>query len=71
MPGDRLEVKYDNYIVDIVRGDLLLEVQTGSFHTCRKKFDTLCEKAKLTVYTDDGHAINAFPLCNCFCIKAL
>ena len=49
MPGDRLEVKFDSYIVDIVRGDLLLEIQTGSFHTCRKKFETLCKKAKLTV----------------------
>ncbi len=49
MPGDRMEVSYKPYIIDIVRDDLFIEVQTGSFHTCRKKFETLCQKAKLTV----------------------
>ncbi|MCK4643307.1 hypothetical protein KAU32_06695 [bacterium] len=49
MPGDRMEASYTPYIIDIVRDDLFIEVQTGSFHTCRKKFETLCQKAKLTV----------------------
>lgn len=28
-PGDRLEAVVDGYVIDIVRADLLLEIQTG------------------------------------------
>ena len=28
-PGDHTEVPVDGYIIDIVRGDLLIEVQNG------------------------------------------
>ena len=29
--GDELEVKVEDFIVDIVRGKLLIEIQTGNF----------------------------------------
>lgn len=40
-PGDRLEVPVDEYIVDIVRGDLLIEIQTRNFSALKKKLNTL------------------------------
>jgi len=43
-PGDRLEAKVDDYIVDIVRGDLLIEVQTGNLSAIRAKLFRLAEK---------------------------
>jgi len=45
--GDRIEVPVDGYVVDIVRGDLLIEIQTGSFSAIRSKL------AKLL----DGHRV--------------
>jgi hypothetical protein len=40
-PGDRIEVPVDGFIVDIVRGDLLVEVQTGNFYSIKCKMATL------------------------------
>ena len=40
-PGDRLEVQVDGFIIDIVRGDLLIEIQTGNFSSLRQKLATL------------------------------
>jgi hypothetical protein len=42
-PGDRAEHKVDGYVVDLVRGDLLIEVQTGGFAPLRRKLDALLE----------------------------
>ena len=39
-PGDRFEVSVDGFVVDIVRGDLLIEVQTQSFSAIKRK---LCQ----------------------------
>ena len=39
--GDSLEVKVDGYVVDIVRGDLLIEIQTRNFSTIKKKLNRL------------------------------
>ncbi|MBN1658515.1 MAG: hypothetical protein JXA93_08950 [Anaerolineae bacterium] len=36
-PGDQLEVTVAGYVVDIVRGDLLIEIQTGRFAGIKKK----------------------------------
>jgi hypothetical protein len=36
-PGDQLEIRVDGYIIDLVRGDLLVEVQTGSFSPLKRK----------------------------------
>ena len=35
--GDELEVKVEGFIVDIVRGKLLIEIQTGNFSVVKKK----------------------------------
>jgi len=42
-PGDRVEVGVEGYVVDIVRDDLLIEVQTGSFYPIRSKLRDLTE----------------------------
>lgn len=36
-PQDRFEVAVDGYVIDIVRGDLLLEIQTGSLTKIKSK----------------------------------
>jgi hypothetical protein len=36
-PNDRFEVPVDGFVIDIVRGDLLIEIQTGGFSTIRQK----------------------------------
>jgi hypothetical protein len=40
-PGDLTEVPVDGYIIDIVRGDLLMEVQTRNFSAIKAKLLTL------------------------------
>jgi hypothetical protein len=40
-PGDLLEVAMDGYVIDIVQGDLLIEIQTGAFNPMRRKLSTL------------------------------
>jgi len=42
-PGDRLEVPVDGFLVDIVRGDLLVEIQTRSFAALKRKLAKLVE----------------------------
>jgi hypothetical protein len=42
-PGDQFEVALDGFIVDIVRGDLLIEIQTGNFRSIRDKLVALLE----------------------------
>jgi len=39
-PGDRFEVRVDRFVVDIVRDDLLIEIQTRNFASINSK---LCE----------------------------
>jgi len=45
--GDRFEVKVDGSIIDIVRDDLLIEVQTKNFSAIKNKLVRLCKKHKL------------------------
>ncbi|HUL61910.1 MAG TPA: hypothetical protein VLT35_02505 [Methanocella sp.] len=40
-PGDRFEVPVDGFVVDIVRGDLLIEVQTRNFSAIKRKLERL------------------------------
>jgi hypothetical protein len=42
-PGDRFEVTVDGFVIDIVRGELLIEIQTGSFASIRSKLTTLVQ----------------------------
>jgi hypothetical protein len=41
LPGDAIEVRVGSHVVDIVRGDLLIEVQTGGFTALRPKLTAL------------------------------
>ncbi len=51
LPMDRLEAEVDGYVIDIVRGNLLIEVQTDNFSAIRKKLRSLIKKHKvLLVY---------------------
>lgn len=36
-PGDRFEVLVDGYVIDIVRGEILIEIQTGNFASIKSK----------------------------------
>jgi hypothetical protein len=68
LPGDRLEVPVDGYIIDIVRKDLLVEIQTRSFSSLKKKLAALiaCHPVHLVhpiakekwivKLADDGHS---------------
>jgi hypothetical protein len=40
-PGDRTEVPVDGYVIDLVRGDLLIEVQTRGLSSARHKHAAL------------------------------
>ena len=40
-PGDRFEVAVEGFVVDIVRDELLLEIQTGNFASIRSKLTNL------------------------------
>ncbi|MCP3998771.1 MAG: hypothetical protein GY722_27420 [bacterium] len=46
--GDRFEVKIDRYVIDVVRDDLLIEIQTRGFSSMKKK---------LTGLLDLGHQV--------------
>ncbi len=43
-PGDRVEVKLDGFFIDIVRDDLLIEIQTRNFSALKRKMLTLTEQ---------------------------
>ncbi len=45
--GDQFEVKVDNYIIDIVRDNLLIEIQTRNFSAIRTKLRNLVKKYKV------------------------
>jgi len=53
-PGDRLEVEVGNYIIDIVRGDRLVEIQTGNFSALKQKLAQLLE-------THSVHLVHPIP----------
>ena len=42
-PGDQFETPVDGYVIDIVRGDRLIEIQTGGFAPLRRKLDQLLD----------------------------
>ncbi len=47
LEGDRLEAQIENFIVDIVRGDLLIEIQTANFSAIRSKLLHLLNNHKV------------------------
>ncbi len=46
-PGDVAEVAVDGYVVDLVRGDLLIEIQTGAFSSLRHKLVALATRHRV------------------------
>ncbi len=48
-PGDRFEVLFHGYLIDIVRNDLLLEIQTSNFGALRVKLDRLLPNHEVRV----------------------
>ncbi len=48
-PGDRLEVPVAGYIIDIVRGEQLIEIQTGSFAALKAKLQALVPEYSMTL----------------------
>ena len=40
-PGDQFEVAVDGFVIDIVRDDLLIEIQTGNFSAIKSKLNKL------------------------------
>ena len=46
-PGDALEVPLDGFVIDIRRGDLLVEIQTGCFGAMGRKLDRLLDRFRM------------------------
>jgi len=46
-PGDQVEVALDGFVIDLVRDDLLIEIQTGGFSGMRRKFDHLLDSHRM------------------------
>lgn len=46
-PGDQLEVSVDGFVVDIVRGDLLIEIQTRNFSALKSKLKDLVKRRQI------------------------
>jgi hypothetical protein len=44
LPGDQFEIKLGNYVIDILSGQLLIEVQTKNFSAIKEKLQTLTKK---------------------------
>lgn len=42
-PGDQMEIRVDGYIIDLVRGDLLVEIQTSSVNKLKRKLARLAQ----------------------------
>jgi hypothetical protein len=42
-PGDQLEIVVDGYVIDLVRGDLLVEIQTANFSAIKRKLGKLLD----------------------------
>lgn len=48
-PGDSQEMPVDGFLVDVVRGDVLIEIQTRHFHALKSKLDRLLENHRVRV----------------------
>lgn len=43
LPGDRIELPVDGFVIDLVRDGLLIEIQTRGFSSIKRKLTTLLE----------------------------
>lgn len=46
-PGDLFEQPREGYVIDVVRGDMLIEIQTGNCAPLKKKLTTLLAKYRI------------------------
>ena len=46
-PGDLFEVPVDGFVIDIVRDDLLIEIQTGNFAAIKSKLTNLARRHRV------------------------
>ncbi len=46
-PGDKLEDSIGRYVIDIVRGEVLIEIQTKNFSTIKQKLEDLLKSHKV------------------------
>ncbi len=49
LPGDVFEARLDNYVVDILRGELIIEIQTKNFSAIKEKLWTLIKTHQIRV----------------------
>lgn len=49
LPGDETEVEVGRFVIDIVRGDTLIEIQTSNFGTIRSKLQRLVKEHRVLV----------------------
>jgi len=54
-PGDKFEVKVDGFFIDIVQGDLLIEIQTGSFASIKAKLKKLLRSHRVRLIYPIAH----------------
>jgi hypothetical protein len=54
-PGDLLEFQLDGYVVDILRGDHVIEIQTGNFASIRRKVRDLSSRHRVTLVYPVAH----------------
>ena len=54
-PGDLLEFPLDGYIVDILRGDHVIEIQTGNFASIKRKVRDLSCRYRVTLIYPVAH----------------
>ena len=54
-PGDRFEVAVDGFVIDILRGDLLLEIQTGNFASMKSKLTNLTRTHRVRLIYPIAH----------------
>src|SRR5215813_10899836 len=48
-PGDLLEAALEGYIIDILRGNHIIEIQTGNFTAIRRKVRMLSRHYRVTL----------------------
>lgn len=46
-PGDQVEARLGGYVVDLLRGDLVIEIQTSSFTSIRRKLRDLVQEHRV------------------------
>lgn len=54
-PGDHLEISVDGYVIDLIRGELLIEIQTRGFSPLKQKLERLTQQHSVRLVHPIGH----------------